>query len=206
MMMEDFYIPFPDPVQIVPPVKKAHSHYEILKVARTASAADIRLAYRRLVSEYHPDRNQSPSAATVTQRINKAYQILSKPESRAEHDVWIVWEERRLNPPRPAYTAQAAPARPKPAQTQNPASWNPEHADAFTRFIQKVRADQSSPFAGYSIDHLYSVFLDQRPDDQIMRAEEMKDEAMKVMIKGLCCTVALLLITAYLGYSILIAQ
>lgn len=69
---------------------KIHSHYENLKVARDAPPEVIRAAYRSLSQKYHPDRN--PGDAQAAQRmtlINAAYDVLSDPLKRKEHDNWI---------------------------------------------------------------------------------------------------------------------
>jgi hypothetical protein len=64
--------------------------YVILGVARTASEAEIRAAYRELVAKYHPDRHQGNPleglAADKMAEINRAYEILSEPERRAAWD------------------------------------------------------------------------------------------------------------------------
>jgi DnaJ-class molecular chaperone len=58
--------------------------YEILGVAKDASAADIKKAFRKLASENHPDR-EGGSDETMAE-VNKAYDILSSPDKRAYYD------------------------------------------------------------------------------------------------------------------------
>ena len=73
---------------------KVHSHYENLKVARDASAEEIRAAYRSLTRQYHPDRNpDNADAARVMAVVNVAYGVLSDPKKRGQHDLWIAEEE-----------------------------------------------------------------------------------------------------------------
>ena len=73
---------------------KVHSHYENLKVARDASAEDIRAAYRALTRKHHPDRNpDNADAQRVMSVINVAYGVLSDPVKRSEHDRWIAQAE-----------------------------------------------------------------------------------------------------------------
>jgi curved DNA-binding protein CbpA len=60
--------------------------YEVLQVAPHASALDIRNAYRKLVKEFHPDRNKNPDAVEQIKMINEAYAILSDPQRRARYD------------------------------------------------------------------------------------------------------------------------
>lgn len=66
------------------------NYYNVLNVSRDASAEVIRAAYRVLSRKYHPDYN--PHNAEANQRmteINQAYAVLSDPEKRHEHDLWI---------------------------------------------------------------------------------------------------------------------
>lgn len=53
-----------------------HEAYRELGLPPTASDEQLKAAWRRLVSRWHPDRNPSRDAASRTQRINKAYHHL----------------------------------------------------------------------------------------------------------------------------------
>jgi len=66
------------------------SYYDILKVDRTASQAEIKRAFRRLAKKYHPDTNpgESKSAARLKQ-VMAAYRVLSNERERARYDVLL---------------------------------------------------------------------------------------------------------------------
>ncbi len=60
--------------------------YELLGVARDASDADIKKAYRKLAMEYHPDRNRASDAEVRFKEIAEAYEVLRDPQKRAAYD------------------------------------------------------------------------------------------------------------------------
>lgn len=61
--------------------------YSTLGVARTASEAEIKSAYRKLAKELHPDRNKDkPNAAERFSEVTRAYDLLSDKEKRAQFD------------------------------------------------------------------------------------------------------------------------
>lgn len=60
----------------------AKDYYKILAVSRSASAADIKRAYRKLSLKYHPDKNSAPDASEKFAEIAAAYDVLSDPEKR----------------------------------------------------------------------------------------------------------------------------
>ena len=62
------------------------SLYETLGVDKSASAEEIKKAYRRLARKYHPDINKEPGAEDKFKEINAAYEILSDEKKRAQYD------------------------------------------------------------------------------------------------------------------------
>ncbi|MGA7935778.1 MAG: molecular chaperone DnaJ [Kovacikia sp.] len=64
----------------------ARDYYEILGVSRDSDKEEIKRAYRRLARKYHPDVNKEEGAEERFKEINRAYEILSEPETRARYD------------------------------------------------------------------------------------------------------------------------
>ncbi|MBT2513679.1 DnaJ C-terminal domain-containing protein [Arthrobacter sp. ISL-30] len=61
--------------------------YAILGIAKDASDADIKKAYRKLARQYHPDTNSGNDAAEKRFKdISEAYSVLSDPEERQQYD------------------------------------------------------------------------------------------------------------------------
>jgi molecular chaperone DnaJ len=62
-------------------------YYEVLGVSRTASADEIKKAYRRLAMKHHPDRNKDDaSAGAKFKEAKEAYDVLSDADKRATYD------------------------------------------------------------------------------------------------------------------------
>jgi len=60
--------------------------YDLLGVARNATEADIKKAYRKRAMELHPDKNPSPDAEAKFKEITEAYEVLRDPDKRARYD------------------------------------------------------------------------------------------------------------------------
>ena len=72
---------------------KEKNYYKILNVAENATDGEIKLAYRGLIFEYHPDKIKqthpeidAETANRISQIINSAYEVLKNPDKRKEFD------------------------------------------------------------------------------------------------------------------------
>lgn len=62
-------------------------YYEVLEVANSASAVDIKKAFRRLAMKYHPDRNPDDAEAEARfKEAKEAFDVLSNADKRATYD------------------------------------------------------------------------------------------------------------------------
>ena len=62
-------------------------YYKTLNISKTATAAEIKKAYRKLARKYHPDLNPNDKKAEATfKEINEANEVLSHPENRKKYD------------------------------------------------------------------------------------------------------------------------
>lgn len=93
------------------------NHYALLGLHPSASAIEIRRAYRQLSKRYHPDTTELPQAIATGkfQQLNEAYATLSNPERRTQYDINIGYS--RL------YVVQVPPSfNRSPANTQQRSS------------------------------------------------------------------------------------
>lgn len=62
----------------------AKDYYKVLGVSQSASADEIKAAFRKLAHQYHPDK--AGGSADKFKEVNEAYQVLSNPQKRSQYD------------------------------------------------------------------------------------------------------------------------
>jgi DnaJ-class molecular chaperone len=71
--------------------------YQVLGLPRTASADDIKKAYRRLARQYHPDLHSGSKKTEMEKKfkeLNEANEVLSDPDKRKKYDQYgAQWEQ-----------------------------------------------------------------------------------------------------------------
>jgi len=72
-------------------------YYQVLQVHHEAETDVINAAYRKLAAKYHPDVNRAPGAAEKMKQINNAYEVLSDPNSRAEYDASLKFQNNPVS-------------------------------------------------------------------------------------------------------------
>lgn len=63
-----------------------HNHYQTLDVRPSATQAEIKQSYRKLVKRFHPDSNRDVKSHDAIAKINAAYEVLGDPQQRQSYD------------------------------------------------------------------------------------------------------------------------
>jgi len=67
--------------------QEKRDYYEVLGIAKGATEAEIKKAYRKKAMEFHPDKNQGDKAAEEKfKEVNEAYEVLSDPQKKDRYD------------------------------------------------------------------------------------------------------------------------
>lgn len=75
---------------------RAENYYSILEVSPDATLKEIKMAFRRLARQYHPDLNPGdPNSAEKFKQISQAYGVLSDATKRRRYDQRIPFENRQ---------------------------------------------------------------------------------------------------------------
>ncbi|SNC77081.1 Tetratricopeptide repeat-containing protein [Hymenobacter gelipurpurascens] len=124
----------------------SQNHYQILGVSTTATAREIKLAYKRLAVQYHPDKHGGNTLyEDLFKAVAAAYHILGEPGRRAQYDHQLQIAARRAEEARrqQQYRAQAQHLYgvpmppPAPLRTRRPAGSAERHYRTIPRQRQK---------------------------------------------------------------------
>lgn len=88
-------------------------YYKILGVSRSASADEIKRAYRKLAREFHPDKNKAKGAEDRFKEINEANEVLGDADKRKAYDeLGANWKAGQRFTPPPGWGGGLGGARP----------------------------------------------------------------------------------------------
>ncbi|WP_140467852.1 J domain-containing protein [Hymenobacter nivis] len=145
----------------------SQTHYQVLGVAPTASAADVKRAYRQLVVRYHPDKHGGDVRYEEQfKAVATAYRVLGDAGRRATYDFQLAQatrradDERRQQQYRPAgqhvYGVPMPP--PAPLRTRPPAGSRERHYQTIPRQrVRFVRRDWLLTLAFLAATALFSL-------------------------------------------------
>lgn len=129
-----------------------NEYYILLNISPSASKSDIKKAFKREASKWHPDRNNSPDATQRMQLINEAYLILSDPEARNRYDK----ELKRYHEFKRRYNYQQK-ARKNSANTDKHENENYNFNDELLKSWIKKAKVQARDLAKQSLDDLVGM-------------------------------------------------
>lgn len=142
-------------------------YYQVLGVAETASADEVKRAYRKLAKQYHPDANPNdPAAADRFKEVGEAYGVLSDPEKRAQYD-----QMRKMGPfggyraGRPGTPGSASGgAQSYEFSFEDLSSMGGGLGDLFSSMFDfgrksRTRGGSSAPARGRNVDHTVEIPL-----------------------------------------------
>jgi DnaJ-class molecular chaperone len=133
--------------------------YEILGVARTASADDIRSAYRRLAKKLHPDLNPGDKASEDKfKEVSAANELLSDPVKRKKFDDGDI-DAAGAERPRQRYYKDYAD-RAEPGQTYDNPSGYADFADSSDIFAEILRQQARQARRAPGPDMHYRLTID----------------------------------------------
>jgi curved DNA-binding protein CbpA len=135
-----------------------HNLYSVLGVSPTASAQEIKLAYKQLALKYHPDRNPGNARAEELFKIvNSAYQTLSNSSKRARYDLRLQY----LQEQRQAIRHHQPHHNPRFRQTRPPASVSERYYQNIPRREERrfVRKDLYITLGFFAFMFVFSILL-----------------------------------------------
>jgi curved DNA-binding protein len=132
-------------------------YYKVMGVARDATEAQIKQAYRKLARKYHPDVSKEKDAEARFKDLGEAYEVLKNPEKRAAYD-------QLGSGPRPGEEFRPPPGWDSGFEFRGPGGRNADHSDFFESLFGRgggfSNARGAPRDSGRGEDHHAKVVLD----------------------------------------------
>jgi len=127
-------------------------YYQTLGVSRTATADEVKKAYRKLARKYHPDVSKEPNAEERFKEVQEAYEVLKDPEKRAAYDqLGANWKQGEQFRPPPdwgsGFEFRGGPGRGPGAAPGGGAFRFEGEPREFSDFFSSLFGGAGSPFA-----------------------------------------------------------
>ena len=126
-------------------------YYKTLALPKTATAEEIKKAFRKLARQYHPDVNKKPEAEKRFKEINEANEVLSDPDKRKRYD--------QVGPDFARYAGNGGAQQPGGFQwvyTGQPGAGGfGGDEGAFSDFFRSLFGDQGGATGTFSSDELF---------------------------------------------------
>lgn len=142
-------------------------YYKILGVPRSASADDIKKAYRKLARKYHPDVSKEKDAELRFKEVNEANEVLQDTEKRAAYDqLGPDWQQGQSFRPPPGWGQSGGFRRPPGAGGQGSGDFaeGADFSDFFSSLFGRSRGGagngHSESFRSRGQDHEARVMID----------------------------------------------
>lgn len=157
----------------------AQDHYRTLGVARNATSADIKSAYRKVVLAHHPDKSGSKQSAELFLKATEAYEVLGDQDRRKQYDGNLEMRNRQANQPRPQTQTQAKP-QPQPTKTAQKVSTVAADVTKLTLIFTRGQYTESEVLAKQIIQKDGKQPIPYAVLGDIARAKGRLDEAAKM--------------------------
>lgn len=124
-------------------------YYQVMGLARGATADEVRKAYRRLARKYHPDVNKDAGAEAKFKELGEAYEVLKDPEKRAAYDrLGADWKAGQEFRPPPGWEGAAGAGAGTTGARAGRARGGQDFSDFFDSLFRRGFAEAQEPEEG----------------------------------------------------------
>ena len=156
-------------------------YYQSLGLSRTATADEIRSAYRKLARKYHPDVTKEAGAEAKFKEVSEAYEVLQDPEKRKKYDTrGANWKQGQEFRPPPGWSG-ARPGGVKVDFGGGGGGGRAGNAD-FSEFFESVFGGGGGGMGGFGNDDIAEAMRGGRSSSRGRRNQPRQGQTHEVEI------------------------